>query len=190
MVNKIEVRKSIKAQRKEMSAAQVKEKSQKISKLFLDSSIYQAAKQLMIYMPLGNEVDTEVIVQSAFTDGKQLLFPVTDAESGELTPYYADENTEFKKGAFSVNEPQSERKADIKKIDVVVVPGIAFDRKGNRVGFGKGCYDKFLSKTDAVRVGICYDFQLCEAIETNENDVKMDFLITENELIMLKGMGK
>lgn len=183
MINKNEIRKAIKVQRKAMSTEQVREKSRIISKLFLESSIYQKAKCLMVYMPLGNEVDTKFIMQSAFADGKQLIFPVTDTESGEITPYYADENTEFKKGAFSVSEPQSGRKADIKKIDVVVVPGIAFDRKGSRVGFGKGCYDKFLRKTDAVKVGICYDFQLCEEIEINDNDVKMDFLITENGLI-------
>ena len=81
---------------------------------------------------------------------------------------------------FSVLEPCGTETADIKKIDAVLVPGIAFDKNGARVGFGKGCYDRFLKNVSAIKIGVCYDFQICEKICDEEHDIKMDFLISEN----------
>ena len=65
------------------------------------------------------------------------------------------------------------------------MPGIAFDKHGARVGFGKGCYDKFLAKTQAVKVGFCYDFQLCDEIETDKHDILMDYLVSEKGILKI-----
>ena len=89
----------------------------------------------------------------------------------------------FEKGTFSVLEPKERVCLDKNNIDVVLVPGIAFDRCGGRVGFGKGCYDKFLKDINAIKIGFCYDFQLLEHINTDSTDVTMDFIITEKEII-------
>ena len=137
----------------------------------------------MLYMPLGNETDTSDITEAAFKDGKKVAFPVTDAETGEITPYYATENTQFKQGAFSVNEPNNDDIAALSDIDVIVVPGIAFDKSGARVGFGKGCYDRLLKQSCAVKVGLCYDYQVCDWIAMDEFDVNMDYLVTESGMI-------
>lgn len=179
---KSKLREKIKELRKNVSADEVYEKSIKASENFFQSNIYKQSRCLMLYSPLGNEVGTEAIIDRAFADGKKVAFPVTDTESGSITPFYAQENTSFKKGGFSVKEPQNTEKVQKNEIDVVVVPGIVFDRKGNRVGFGKGCYDMFLKNCNAVKVGLCYDFQLAEKIPADEFDVKMDFILTEKEL--------
>ncbi len=177
---KNELRNIYKAKRREMSAEEVNVKSKKACELFLESDFYKKAKVLMLYMPLGNETDTTHIIKKAFYDGKRLAFPVTNAVSGEITPCYATEKSEFSKGAFSVNEPCIKDAARVEDIDVVLVPGIAFDKNGGRIGFGKGCYDRLLVKTNAVKIGFCYDFQLCDEIPAQEHDVKMDCIITEN----------
>lgn len=177
---KNEIRKEFKLKRKIMEKFEVCEKSARACKLFLESDLYKNAKVLMLYMPLGNETDTREIINKAFADGKKVVFPVTDEKSGEITPCYATAQTKFEKGAFSVCEPKIIDVADVLDIDVVIVPGIAFDKEGARIGFGKGCYDGFLTKTKAIKIGFCYDFQLCEKIPTEDYDIKMDYIITEN----------
>ena len=178
---KNEIRKEFKKKRATMEKAEVLEKSRIICDLFLKSEIYKNAKVIMAYMPLGNETDTSYIIKKAFRDGKRIVLPVTDEQSGDITPCFVLEDSKFEKGAFSVTEPADKVEANTDDIDVVIVPGIAFDKKGARVGFGKGCYDRFLNKTNAVKVGFCYGFQICDDIPGEFHDVKMDFLFTENE---------
>ena len=176
---KTEIRRINKEKRNLMAEDEVLQKSIAASEIFLSSLIYKNSKTLMLYMPLGNETDTTFIIDTALKDGKTLVFPVTDKYTGRITPYCADAATEFVKGNFSVQEPSKTKIADVAEIDTVLVPGIAFDKYGNRVGFGKGCYDEFLKRADAVFVGFCYEFQVCDEIDADCYDVKMDFLVTE-----------
>ena len=177
---KNEIRLKIKELRKNMAENEVNQKSFFASEFFLKSDFYKNAKCIMLYKRLGNETDTSKIINQAICDKKALVFPVTDEKSGKITPYYADESTEFKLGGFSVSEPKNSEIANPQDIDVVLVPGIAFDKFGARVGFGKGCYDMFLIKTNAVKIGFCYDFQLCDKIPADDHDITMDYIITES----------
>ena len=79
-------------------------------------------------------------------------------------------------------EPQSTDITDMTKTDVVLVPGIAFDKSGARVGFGKGCYDMLLERYSGVKIGVCYDFQICYKIPADTHDVRMDYILTESGL--------
>ncbi len=183
---KNEIRKLNKTRRAKMQKEEVRAKSSASAGAFLLSNIYKEADCIMLYMPLGNEVETDEIIKDAYSRGKVVVFPVTDAESGKITPFQADVSQEFRKGAFSVPEPTSATKINPDLIDVVVVPGIAFDKSGTRIGFGKGCYDGFLKKTHAVKVGLCYDFQVYDELPCEEHDVKMDYLVTESGIIRLE----
>ncbi len=180
---KNEIRNQNKIKRLEMTTQEVHKKSRAAAKEFLQSTIYKNALTIMLYMPIQNETDTEKIIKTALKDGKKIVFPVTKKE---IIPYYASIDTEFKKGKFGVNEPNCTLVASPSEIDVIIVPGIAFDKTGARVGFGKGYYDMFLPKTNAVKVGLCYEFQLYDKIQTAEHDVKMNFIVTENGLIKCK----
>ena len=183
MITKSEIRKINKTKRAKMDLAESVRKSSAAAEVFLSSEIYKSAKQIMLYMPLGNEVDTTAVIKAAFCDGKQLVFPVTDGKTGEIIPHYAAEDTVFKKGAFSIQEPYGTSIADLSQVDVILVPGITFDKKGARVGFGKGYYDRLLKNTIALKIGFCYDFQICEEIEAEGHDIRMDLLISESGLI-------
>ena len=184
---KNEIRKTNKERRAAMNREEALSKSLSAAQLFLSTQLYKNARQIMLYMPLGNETDTKAIINAALKDKKTVLLPVTNQANGEITPYETCETTSFEKGAFSILEPQNAKKADISKIDVVVVPGIAFSKNGARVGFGKGCYDRLLALTNATKVGFCYAFQLCDFVETEEHDIKMDYIVTENEIIKCNG---
>ena len=183
---KNQIRNEMKEKRRSMKKTAVAEKSRKAAELFLNSDVYKSAKTIMLYMPLGNETNTEEIIKQAFADGKSLVLPVTDEESGAITPVVFEKSTVFQKGGFSIREPQNHVVAEKAEIDVVVVPGIAFDRTGARVGFGKGCYDMFLCGMDVMKVGYCFDFQLMDKIPADQHDIKMDFVVTENEIIGCK----
>ena len=180
---KNELRKIYKLKRREMTVEEVEVKSKKACKHFLESDLYKNADTLMLYMPLGKETDTTDIIKRAFADGKRVAFPVTDEASAQITPCYATVDAEFSKGGFSVKEPDVKVVANAKDLDVIIVPGIAFDVQGNRIGFGKGCYDKLLVKTNALKVGFCYDLQICDNIPADEFDIKMDYIITEKRII-------
>ena len=188
-MEKAEIRKQNKMKRAEMSKADARENSSVISELFLNSELYKNAKCIMLYMPLGNEVDTKDITKAAFKDGKKVVLPVTDNKNN-IIPYFVKKDTEFQTGAFSVKEPIGTEKANTKEIDLVIVPGIAFDKSGNRIGFGKGCYDGFLKNINAVKVGICYEFQMCDEISADLFDVKMDYVITEKGIFLTSSQGK
>ena len=181
MKNKI--RKDMKAKRKALSREEMEEKSRMAARFFLESEVYKKSKVLMVYMPLGNETDTKDIIESAFRDGKQLVLPSTDSETGIITPVIFNKDATFEKGGFAVYEPINPTIAHKSMIDTVIVPGIAFGEDGSRVGFGKGCYDMFLKGMNVVRVGLCYEFQLCDSIPLDEHDIKMDFLVTEKGMV-------
>lgn len=180
------LRKQYLKERSRMVREDVAEKSRQAAQNFVQSPWFNSARVLMLYMPLGNETDTKDIIQAAYRDGKTVCFPVTD-ESGIITPYQAEEDSDFKKGGFSVREPQHTEPIEKACIDVVVVPGIAFDKKGGRIGFGKGCYDRFLKETKATKIGYCYDEQVVEEVPKDSNDIRMDYIITPSGIIACKG---
>lgn len=184
---KNEIRKLNKIKRAAMDVGEVAQKSQSAAKLFLSSPLYENAKHIMLYKSLGNETDTNDIIMSAFRDGKKVAFPVTDPASGEITPCFATDETEFEKGAFLVSEPVNAEIADAEEIELILVPGIAFDKKGARIGFGKGCYDRLLQNSCATKVGFCYDFQVCGEILSEQHDVTMDYIVTETQIISCSG---
>lgn len=182
-MKKDELRRINRAKRNEMKPYENKEKSKKASENFIKSDIYKNSNVIMLYYPLGNETDTLYIFKNALADNKMVVFPVTDTVTNELTAVFADSNTQFSKGAYSVYEPDIKKVFD-EKIDLVIVPGIAFDKRGFRVGFGKGCYDRFLDKIIAVKVGFCYDFQIVDVIENDSFDIKMDYLVSESGMMV------
>lgn len=183
---KNEVRMFYKKLRREMSEKDRIEKSKIAQKNFLETAFYKNAKAVMLYVPICNETETRDIIESVLNDNKKLVFPVTCENSLEITPYYADENTDFLKGGFSVPEPTGTCRASKSEIDLVLVPGIAFDRSGGRIGFGKGCYDRFLKDFNGITVGFSFEIQVCDNVYSDEHDIKMDYLVTEKGIYNFK----
>lgn len=180
---KNEIRRKMKSLRASLREDELRAKSISASEIFLESELYRDSESIMLYMPIRNEVDTRYIMERALADGKRVILPHTDRETGVITPVLLGEDTSLTLGAFSIPEPSDTEAVAEDEIDLVIVPGLAYDRQGARLGFGKGCYDGFLRDIRAVKVGLCYDFQLVGSLPTDTHDVPVDYILTERGIL-------
>lgn len=186
MYDKNTLREKIKQMRKNLTHDEITQKSEKITSLLTETQIYRNAKCVCIYMASFNEPRTIPLIRKAISDGKKICVPITNTENTTLSLSYVNDITSLKKGAYGISEPAVIDTANPCDVDLIIVPGIAFDRNGNRIGFGKGFYDRLLTDTIAVKIGLCYNFQLCEGITSDKHDIPMNIIITEEGLIICK----
>lgn len=135
------------------------------------------AHRVLLYHSLPDELSTREFIDS-FADApdKQFFLPRVNGLDLEILPY---ERSRMHLGAFRIEEPDGDDTVDISDIDLVIVPAVAYDRHGNRVGRGKGYYDRLLSRSKAVTIGVCYDFQLFDEIEAEEHDIPVHFVVAD-----------
>ncbi|MCX6768088.1 MAG: 5-formyltetrahydrofolate cyclo-ligase [Candidatus Micrarchaeota archaeon] len=160
-------------------------KSAAILERLFACSEYKRAKAVMFYVSTGREVDTLPAIRRALGE-KTVAVPFV--QGGEIVPVRINGMDELVPGSFGVLEPRREavdgNRVEPREIDLVVVPGVAFDGKGNRVGYGKGYYDKFLKKTrGAAAVALAYEFQVLQSVPVEEHDVVVGKIITEKREI-------
>lgn len=170
---KSEIRKQIKARKAQFSRAQLADFSQAITNRLLHHPRLKAAKTILLYYSLPDEVDTHELVNRLVTMGKQILLPVViDGENLEVRHYRGSQD--LREGSFHILEPVGEPFTAYDQIDLVVVPGVGFDAAGNRLGRGKGYYDRLLRQMpDTYKLGVCFDFQKVETIPTDQYDIQM-----------------
>jgi 5-formyltetrahydrofolate cyclo-ligase len=173
-------RKKILDIRNSLSQKEVEICSDKIWKSLSKLKEFQEAKGIFIYISFKNEVDTNKIIQSII-DTKQVMVPCI--ENGKINISQIDNFCTYKKDKFGIPEPCEKKICSPKKIDLAIVPGIAFDLNRNRIGFGGGYYDRILKLINAKKIALCYDFQLLDNIPIDNHDIKMDFIITESRMI-------
>jgi len=137
--------------------------------------VFQAAQTVLLYHSLKDEVDTHSFIQK-WSNRKRILLPVVKGNYLELRVYTGPED--LKTGKFGIEEPIGFTFTDYASIDLAVIPGVAFDNKGNRLGRGKGYYDRLLPYIPAFKMGICFPFQLIEEVPADTFDVRMDLIIT------------
>ncbi len=172
----------MKEKRKNLINYDKESKSRAICTAFTALEAFNSAKSVCVYMSAFNEVDTEQIIKECIRQKKDIAVPVIEGDDIYLCRY----STSLVSGAFKIREPEEKIKVDEESIDVFAVPALAFDKKGGRVGFGKGYYDKLLSAAKGVKVGLLYDFQLVEDLPKEKHDILMDFLITEEQVILCR----
>ncbi len=170
-----------------------------INDIFLSSKIYKEAQTILAYAGTEQEVSVDLIINTALKDGKKVALPKTDIETEEMNFYYLDNEKKLEEqiciGNYSIREPIESLPIvpmypfPIKT--VIIVPGLAFSLAGDRLGHGKGFYDKYLSKIfdsnsthhcPIALAGFGFDFQIQETIPVNEKDVKLTHIITNNGL--------
>lgn len=137
---------------------------------------FQDAAIVMLYWSMNDELFSHDFV-SYCADKKMVILPCVAGD--ELLLRQFTKREDMREGeSFSILEPTGALFEDPKKIDLIVVPGVAFDKNNNRMGRGKGFYDKLLKETTAFKIGVCFDFQLLENIPTDLHDVKMDLVVS------------
>ena len=142
----------------------------------------------MFYAAKGNEVRTENMIKESIRMGKKVAVPVMRKERTLSPSLLTDYDTELTIKRFGILEPREKCLRFIKpeEIEIVIVPGVAFDRCGGRIGFGKGFYDNFLKEmgNKAHTIGIAYQFQIVDKLPVNESDISIDIIISEDEVII------
>ena len=173
-MNKSELRKIMINERKEIPNK--KELSRIITDKIIKLDNYKNAKVIALYNSLNDEVDTRELINKSL-DNKIVLLP--KVINDKMVFIKINRTTKYVKSKLGILEPIGD--IYYGNIDLIIVPGISFDKKFNRLGFGMGYYDKYLRNKDFYKVGICYYEQLVDELETSEHDIKMDLVITEKE---------
>ncbi|MBW2993077.1 5-formyltetrahydrofolate cyclo-ligase [Candidatus Woesearchaeota archaeon] len=175
------IKKNILEARNSLSLKQIKEKSRIIKKNLLDMEQFQNADVIHCYISKESEVSTHDLISGL---GKTWIIPCLQNNCLESCRFNGFQN--LKKGSFGILEPKKIERFPEERIKMVLVPGIAFDTRGYRLGYGKGYYDRFLKNSNAVKIGLAYDFQIVNNVPEEKHDVKVDCIITEKRIIRCK----
>ncbi|MFH1478913.1 MAG: 5-formyltetrahydrofolate cyclo-ligase [Candidatus Omnitrophota bacterium] len=185
MSEKEELRQKMKKRLSKQKVSERRKKSSIIQKRLFKQTEFLASKCIMLYVSKGTgEVETGPIIKKALSMGKKVALPVTLVKEGKLRPErFNGRMDSLKKGSYSIYEPSRstyKRPISTKEIDLVVVPGLAFDRDNDRLGHGKGYYDRFLKTLDSSTptIGLGFDFQMFKRIPTSKNDITLTNVIT------------
>lgn len=185
-MTKNEIRQLIKRQKAKLSDVEKLVSASKVFASLEKCNSFINAHNILLYYSLPDELLTHKFIAKWY--GKKNIFlPRVNGEYLDILPY--DPST-LHFGAYNIVEPKGNNITDPCKIELIIVPAIAFDRKGNRIGRGKGYYDRLLPNTTATKIGVGYDFQLIDNIETEPHDITMDIVITESNIISIPESNK
>ena len=178
---KEKLRRELIEKRRKLPKEEIERLSLKVIEKLKTLKEFKRAKTVMLYYPARGEVDLRPLMEEVLQT-KTLLLPKVTADNRLLALEVKDLNS-LRKGAFGIYEPIGGKIFKPEKIDFIAVPGVAFDRKLNRLGMGKGFYDRFLPRVKGFKVGVAYDFQLVESLPTEEHDAKLNAVVTPTEIL-------
>lgn len=187
METKGNLRKRILNLRNNLSVVDVVNHSSIIMDKLVELEHYKVSKTIFVYMSFKNEVMTTELIKRMLSENKRVVIPYTDTKNTIIIPSeLKNVKDDLVLNSFGYYEPVYDKikKVEPEEFDLIVTPGVVFDRQLNRVGFGKGYYDRILSKKrkNAKIVAVAYEFQVLDEVPTESHDVKMDMIITEKNI--------
>lgn len=187
MSTKEQLRNNVKIIRKEINNKS--ELSKIITNNLLHSDLYKNANIVLVYSSINNEVETNSIIKDGLNNGKIVALPKCIDKNGKMDFYVINSFDDCINGNFGILEPNTDicNKLDIFDNSLIIVPALCFDKKGYRVGYGKGYYDRFLQNKSLISVGLCYNKLIVEKIPINEYDIPVNYIITEEKTINCNG---
>lgn len=172
-MNKQELRAMIRQKKRAMTEAEIEQKSVRLGQLLAESEVYRQAKVIYGYLPYNQEVRTVAMLEQAIRDGKRVAVPKVYGD--DMKFIYLDDMTRIAKGYSGIPEPMADAPVACDRDALVLMPGLAFDPQGHRIGYGGGFYDRFLAaEPEHPTVALCYDFQMLPSLETEEFDIPVD----------------
>lgn len=175
-MDKQTLRRQIREQKRAMTEEQIRQSSEKLGQLFLQSAAYQQAKTIYGYLPYNQEVRTIPMLQQALHDGKRVAVPKVCGE--QMRFIYMEDFSQVEKGYAGIPEPVADEPVAKDETALVLMPGLAFDKQGHRIGYGGGFYDKFLAaEPNHPTLALCYAFQMLEHLETEVFDIPVDTVL-------------
>ncbi|NLT96177.1 MAG: 5-formyltetrahydrofolate cyclo-ligase [Clostridia bacterium] len=184
---KNQTRKHFKDLRDKLEVKDLNANSQAILKKITSCSLWHEARTIMCYISFGKEVKTRPIIEKAWQDNKQVIIPVCKPSTKEIIPSLLTSFEDLEPRTMGIMEPKDGKlnPVDPKKIELALIPGVAFDLKGRRIGFGAGYYDRFLPllKPDTPKVALAHEIQVSSTpLPDDEYDIRMDYICTEKGL--------
>ena len=191
ILTKEEIRESVTLKRRALDPDWIADTSEVIQKSVMMTEAFKKAKTVCVYIAVPREVNTELIIKECHKIGKKVCVPAFCMETGEYRMTEYSEGEELVMGPMRVNQPKNHRWVDSGDIDLVIVPGVAFDRWCGRLGHGGGHYDRILiewmssSKDTAGRLktALSFEFQIVRKVPMGETDVRLDMVVTEKRII-------
>jgi 5-formyltetrahydrofolate cyclo-ligase len=182
---KTELRAKIRAILKSFSEEKRKSDSEKLCAKLKEQPAFQKARSILFFAPLPEEPDLWPLVNETLAGKKMVALPCFDADNQTYLPRrITDIHVEILSGKFGIREPATTCVAiPLDDLDLVLVPGVAFDLNGHRVGRGKGFYDRLLQNFSGEKIGVAFDEQMVDAIPVEENDVRMDLILTPSRCL-------
>ena len=175
-MDKKELRRTIRERKRAMTEEEIVTHSEKLGLLFAQSDAYKAARTIYGYLPYNQEVRTVPMLEQALKDGKKVAVPKVYGD--EMKFLYLDDLTQVAKGYAGIPEPIADEPVANDKTALVLMPGLAFDPQGHRIGYGGGFYDKFLAaEPNHPTLALCYEFQMLPKLDTEEHDIPVDTVL-------------
>lgn len=179
------MRKQMSEQRNALTKEYQTEYSKTIAERIAGSSIYKNSQNICVYQAFRNEVSCDNITACAFKDGKSVFVPITNKETMTIEFFEVTKYTVWQEGAYGILEPViNENAKALNEAALIFMPGLVFDKDKHRIGYGGGCYDKYLSKhTEHITAALCYPFQIVtEELPYEEHDILPDYIITNERI--------
>lgn len=174
-MDKDDIRRRVRAHKALLSDQERQAAAQRVFDRVRNMAAYMMAHRVLLYNSLPDELSTALFFDSAPED-KIFYLPRVNGPDLDILPY---NRSRLHLGAFRIEEPDGDDLTDIGDIDLIIVPAVAYDRRGNRIGRGKGYYDRLLDRARATTIGICYDFQLFDSFDTEAHDIAVDFVVAD-----------
>ena len=175
-MDKKELRRTIRERKRAMTEEEIVSRSERLGVLFAQSEAYKAAKTIYGYLPYNQEVRTVPMLEQALKDGKRVAVPKVYGD--EMKFLYLDALTQVSKGYAGIPEPIADGPVADDETALVLMPGLAFDPQGHRIGYGGGFYDKFLAaEPNHPTLALCYEFQMLPELHTEEHDIPVDTVL-------------
>ena len=168
-------------QRKNLDADTVVASSRKIAENLSKLGAFRSAQTVSLYLAIGNEVDLEALSALCWAQGKQVVIPVFNTETNGYELAEWNPETLLATGKYGIREPRDPMTMPLETVDFMAVPGLAFDRHGNRLGRGGGHYDRLMAGFEGFSAGAAYGFQIVDAIPVDPHDIPLDAVVTESD---------
>ena len=183
MLEKKEIRAEVKKRRREADEETLHEKSLQILERFRQLSAYKDASLLLAYVDAKREVETRLLMRCAWDDGKKVAVPRVDGD-GIMHFYYLRSLKDLEPGAFGSMEPRADCRICEPEEGLLLMPGVAFDEQGHRVGYGGGYYDRYLEKhPHLIHIALAFEFQIFPEVPSEKHDICPDLIVTENRIL-------
>ena len=181
-MKKEDIRRKIKARKTLLSDEEKMSAAERVFSILEQTADFMLADRILMYHSLPDELSTLSFIKK-WHDRKHFYLPRVNGVNLEILPY---DESRLALGSFHIEEPTGTDTSSIDDMEMIVVPAVAYDRTGNRVGRGKGDYDRLLAGSRARKIGVGYDFQLVDMIDADPHDVRVDVVITESRHYIIK----